>query len=99
MQINTEYDCYLTCDPQELVSAVNYCCTKNKSPTYLRIGKSGEKLLQKAVEKWKFGKIRKLINGHNTCILSHGPISQLAYDAINIKKKKISIFLLYIKAF
>ena len=81
------------CDPQELVSAVNYCCTKNKSPTYLRIGKSGEKIItKKAVEKWKFGKIRKLINGHNTCILSHGPISQLAYDAMNIKKKKISLY-------
>ena len=81
------------CDPQELVSAVNYCCTKNKSPTYLIIGKSGEKIItKKAVEKWKFGKIRKLINGHNTCILSHGPISQLAYDAINIKKKKISLY-------
>ena len=81
------------CDPQELVSAVNYCCTKNKSPNYLRIGKSGEKIItKKAVEKWKFGKIRKLINGHNTCILSHGPISQLAYDAINIKKKKISLY-------
>ena len=81
------------CDPQELVSAVNYCCTKNKSPTYLRIGKSGEKNITKnALEKWKFGKIRKLINGNNTCILSHGPISQMAYDAINIKKKNISLY-------
>tara|TARA_A100000164_G_scaffold319176_1_gene300586 strand:- start:59 stop:958 length:900 start_codon:yes stop_codon:yes gene_type:complete len=81
------------CDPLELVSVVNYCCTKNRSPTYLRIGKSGEKNISKnAVEKWKFGKIRKLIKGRNTCILSHGPLSQLAYDAINLKKKNISLY-------
>ena len=81
------------CDPLELVSVVNYCCTKNRSPTYLRIGKSGEKNISKnAVEKWKFGKIWKLIKGRNTCILSHGPLSQLAYDAINLKKKNISLY-------
>ena len=81
------------CDPLELISAVNYCCTKNTSPTYLRIGKSGEKDITKnAVEKWKFGKIRKIFSGKNTCILSHGPISQLAYDAIKIKNKNTSLY-------
>lgn len=81
------------CDPLELVSVVNYCCTKKLSPTYLRIGKSGEKnITENAVEKWKFGKIRKIINGKKTCILSHGPIAKLAYDAIKIKNKNISLY-------
>ncbi len=81
------------CDPLELVSVTNYCCTNSSSPTYLRIGKSGEEnITQKALEKWKFGKIRKVLNGDKTCILTHGPISKLAYDAINLKKKNISLY-------
>ena len=31
------------CDPDELKDAIAYCCTKSKSPIYLRIGKVGEK--------------------------------------------------------
>ena len=34
-------------DPLELKQAVDYCCRKSKSPTYLRIGKSGEKIIHK----------------------------------------------------
>ena len=49
------------CDPIELKDAINYCCTKSKSPVYLRIGKSGEKSFTKNCKnKWKFGKIRKI---------------------------------------
>lgn len=81
------------CDPDELISAVNYCCTINKSPTYLRIGKSGEKnFTLNSKEKWKFGKIRKILNGNNTCIITHGPISSLAYDAILKKKERVSLY-------
>jgi len=31
------------CDPNELIEAVNYLAFKSTGPTYLRIGKSGEK--------------------------------------------------------
>ncbi len=80
-------------DPLELISATNYCCTKNSSPVYLRIGKSGEKnITSDAKEKWRFGKIRKILNGKETCILTHGPISQLAFEAIKHKKQNISLY-------
>ena len=81
------------CDPEELASAVNYCCTKNSSPTYLRIGKTGEKnITVNSKEKWKFGQIREIIKGSNTCILTHGPISNIAYEAINKKNKNIALY-------
>ena len=34
-------------DPLELSAAVDFCSTKSIGPVYLRIGKSGEKILQK----------------------------------------------------
>ena len=34
------------CDPDELEACLKYLCKKNKSPCYLRIGKSGEKNFQ-----------------------------------------------------
>ncbi len=80
-------------DPLELVSAVNYCCRKSSSPTYLRIGKTGEKNITKnAKQKWKFGKIREILKGKNTCILTHGTISSIAYDAIKKKDKNIGLY-------
>lgn len=67
-------------DPLELKAAVNYCCKKSKSPTYLRIGKSGEQNFTKnAKEKWEFGKIRKITSGKDICILSYGPIIKKAF--------------------
>ena len=69
------------CDPLELREAVDYCSSKSKGPTYLRIGKSGEKnYSQLSKEKWKFGKIRKIINGSKTCILTYGPIIKKAFE-------------------
>jgi len=81
------------CDTDELEQCVNFCCTKNKSPTYLRIGKSGEKnLTANAFEKWQFGKIRKITNGKEICIISHGPITKLAFEIKNKINKDISIY-------
>lgn len=81
------------CDPIELKECVKYCCTKNNSPMYLRIGKSGEPILTSgALEKFKFGKIRKMINGKDTCIMSYGPILGLAKQIIEENKKKISLY-------
>ena len=67
-------------DPLELKEVVKFCCTQSKSPVYLRIGKSGEQnFTDKSTEKWKFGKIRKIKNGLNTCILTYGPIINKAF--------------------
>ncbi len=76
------------CDPSELKEAIHYCCTKSKSPVYLRIGKSGEKNFSKnSKDKWKFGKIRKISSGKDICFLTFGPIIKKAFD---IKHKLIS---------
>jgi transketolase len=83
------------CDPLELEECVKYCCTKNKKPIYLRIGKSGENILSKnAPEKWKFGKIRKIREGSSICIITYGPITNLAFEITDYfdKKYKFSIF-------
>ena len=69
------------CDPLELKEAVKFCATKNKSPTYLRIGKSGEANLTKnSNEKWVFGKIRNLVKGSKICLISYGPIMKMSYE-------------------
>ena len=80
------------CDPNELVDVVNFCCSKSKSPIYLRIGKSGEKNFTKnCKEKWKFGKIRKIHSGKDVCFLSFGPIIKKAFDLKNsLREKNIS---------
>ena len=52
------------CDPKELEDSLKYCCNKSKGPVYLRIGKAGEPtFVNKKSEKWKFGKIRKIVSG------------------------------------
>lgn len=68
------------CDPKELESCIKYCALISKKPTYLRIGKAGEKNFSENTEKWKFGKIRKLLQGNDTCVLSYGPIISMAFE-------------------
>lgn len=81
------------CDPEELEECINFCCKNSKSPTYLRIGKSGEKnFTSNAIEKWEFGKIRKITNGNEICIITHGPIARLAFEIKNKINKNISIY-------
>ena len=79
-------------DPLELRNCIKFCSKESNKPTYLRIGKSGEQTYNfKESEKWKFGKIRKLVNGTDICILSFGPIIKKAFEVKEIlKKKKIS---------
>ncbi len=68
-------------DPKELESAIDYCATKSKSPIYLRIGKAGEKnFTQISKEKWKFGKIRKIVDGKDLCFLTYGPIIKKVFE-------------------
>ncbi len=79
------------CDPMELEECLKYLCKKNKSPCYLRIGKSGEENFTKnAYSKWSFNKPRKIINGNKICLIASGPIIKLYYKIIkNLNKKKI----------
>ena len=83
-------------DPLELKQAVKFCCKENKSPIYLRIGKSGEKnFTYESPEKWKFGKIRKIKQGKDICILTYGPIVKKAFkidEELTILGYKISIY-------
>tara|TARA_X000000368_G_scaffold416062_1_gene409127 strand:+ start:108 stop:1034 length:927 start_codon:yes stop_codon:yes gene_type:complete len=75
------------CDPDELSDALKYCIKDSKKPTYLRIGKAGEKTFSNNSEKWKFGKIRKLNKGKEICFLSFGPIIRFAFEISETLKK------------
>lgn len=69
------------CDPLETTYAVEFCANKSKKPTYLRIGKAGEKnFTNSKTQKWEFGKIRKIENGSNLAIISTGPIIKLSFE-------------------
>ena len=78
------------CDPLELEECLKYLCKKNKSPTYLRIGKSGEKnFTEKAASNIIFNKPRKIINGKKICLIATGPIIKLYFEILDKLKKKI----------
>ena len=79
------------CDTFELERCLDFCVNKSKKPTYLRIGKAGEKKFS-SKKNWKFGKINQLAKGKDTCILSYGPIIRKAFDAQKLMQKKISIY-------
>lgn len=77
------------CDPFELKQAINFCADKSKNPTYLRIGKKGEKNFNfKESEIWKFGKLRKIVKGKDICILTYGPIIEKAFEIREYLKKQ-----------
>jgi transketolase len=68
------------CDPAETEAATRWCATQEKGPVYLRLGKAGEPdFSSKAAEPWTFGKIHKLKDGSDVCILSYGPIIKQAF--------------------
>ena len=77
-------------DPFEMTKAVSYCVKNNKKKTiYLRLGKAGEKdYTNKAVDVWKFGKIRKIQSGKFICIISHGILIELNFKINQILQKK-----------
>ncbi len=80
------------CDPMELKSCIEFCANKSDKPTYLRIGKTGELNFSSGSEKWKFGKIRNIFKGKNTCVLTYGPIIKMAFE---VKKKINGNFSIY----
>ncbi|OUU53608.1 MAG: transketolase [Pelagibacteraceae bacterium TMED65] len=76
-------------DPLELESLVPQII-KKKQPTYLRIGKRGEKNIYKSKPKIKFQKWNQIVKGKKICIISSGNIIINAYEAIkNLNKRKI----------
>ena len=51
-----------------------------QGPVYLRLGKAGEPDFSKAApDPWVFGKLRRLREGRDVCILSYGPIMKRAF--------------------
>jgi transketolase len=81
------------CDLYELSMAIEFCCTKNTGPLYLRIGKTEESNFTNQYNKnWKFGKIRKMHEGKKICIITYGPIMKMAYAVLeSLKKENIFI--------
>jgi len=68
------------CDPSEVEAATRWCATQEQGPVYLRLGKAGEPDFSKtALDPWVFGKIRRLREGRDVCILSYGPIMKRAF--------------------
>jgi transketolase len=68
------------CDPNEVEAATRWCATQDQGPVYLRLGKAGEPDLSKAApDPWMFGKLRRLREGRDVCILSYGPIMKRAF--------------------
>lgn len=62
------------CDPVETREITTYLATQNERPTYLRLGKAGEPdLTSNAIDPFRFGKLRYMRRGSDTCILSYGP--------------------------
>jgi transketolase len=66
------------CDPPECVEATRWCARQRNGPVYLRIGKTGEPILTRDAEPWRFGKVRYLRIGRDVCILTYGVIAGMA---------------------
>src|SRR3990167_1874046 len=76
------------CDPMETQQITEWCALKNEKPTYLRLGKAGEPdLTTQAIDPFIPGKIRRICQGKDVCIISYGPTVKMALDlAQHIKK-------------
>jgi transketolase len=67
------------CDPGEAEAATRWCAAQERGPVYLRLGKAGEPDLSKAAQDpWAFGKLRRLRQGRDVCVLCYGPIMKRA---------------------
>ncbi len=68
------------CDPAE-TEAATWACAGLQGPAYLRLGKAGEpNLSEGAADPFQLGKLRHLRVGRDTCVLSYGPIMQMAFE-------------------
>ena len=78
------------CDQNELKAFMREAITLN-GPTYIRIGKKGEPILNSHENKISIGKAKELINGDQFLILCLGPITSEAIESSNKLKKFIGI--------
>lgn len=68
------------CDPLE-TEAATWVCAERQGPTYLRLGKAGEpNLTMDAPDAFEFGKVRRIRDGKDVCIISYGPIMKMALE-------------------
>jgi len=82
------------CDPLECMEATRWCARQKTGPVYLRIGKTGEPVMTKDAEAWRFGRIRYLRRGRDVCILTYGVITAMAAkvaDALQSRGKSVSL--------
>ena len=78
-------------DPYETVELTKYLVSSRK-PSYLRLGRSGEKQLNSAPPTLKFGELNALLKGDDGSILFTGAIGALALQASeNLKSQGKSI--------
>lgn len=68
------------CDPAE-TEAATWACADLRGPAYLRLGKAGEpNLTDGALDPFELGRLRYLRAGSDTCVVSYGPIMQMAFE-------------------
>ena len=86
----------MSCDPEEMKLATEWCALKSKGPVYMRLGKKGEKTFTKnAIDSFKIGKIRKVTNGKDVAIITYGTLISMSFEVkekLNNKNIKASIF-------
>jgi len=76
------------CDPAETALAT-WAAVERNGPVYLRLGKAGEPdLTSNAPDPYVFGKVRRIRQGKDICILSYGPITKMAFDAAEIIERE-----------
>ena len=69
------------CDPAETLEMTRYCAHDNQGPLYFRLGKAGEPVLtENALDPFSFGKVRRLREGRDVCIMAHGAIMAMALE-------------------
>lgn len=76
------------CDAAE-TAAATWAAVDRNGPVYLRLGKAGEPdLTSNAPEPFTFGKIRRIREGNDICILTYGPITKMAFDVAELIEKE-----------
>lgn len=77
------------CDPRETRLITQWCAKANTKPTYLRLGKAGESDLTKdAVDPFVPGKVRRITEGKDICILSYGSTVKMALSLAAVLKDR-----------
>ena len=77
------------CDPLETHEMTRWCAIENQGPMYFKFGKAGEPVLTAdALDPFEFGKIRRLRQGKDICILSHGAIMSMALEVADELEKE-----------